>query len=237
MNDSTLPTTMAADNAPHAATSRPSSASTASTASTANAANAAAARRTHRAAVALALSTRAPREAAAVDWDVLGQAPAWLALDEGTSRMLRRRVGSVLLAPALRLWISASRVQAARAALGEDWWARLLRHDAWPSWSSRQGEWPSGASSSPDGVAGVLEEAGSAVLLGTLPHGALRSAAAAALAPVADLALSPPQAQAVLDITLRMLEAEAASGIASASDNEVADTVDEHTTAPRRAAA
>ncbi len=176
---------------------------------------AAATQRAHRAAVAQNLAARAPTEALTLDWQALTQAPAWLALPEGSLNVLRRRVGSVLLAPALRLWISASRINAAREAVGEAWWSQLLSHEAWPSWPTEAGDWPSGASSSPDAVATVFDEVGAAVLLATLPHGALRHVALQAFAPVADVILPQAQAQAVLSITLALIERDAAASQAS----------------------
>jgi hypothetical protein len=150
----------------------------------------AAAQRAQRAAVARALEGRAPRQAAGLDWQALDDAPPWIALDDNSLRLLRRRVGSVLLAPALRLWISAAKVNAARATLGDDWWRRLLEHQPWPDWSSelaQWGDWPADAPSTPEAVAAVLDEAGGAVMLGTVPHGALRHAVSQALAALAAL--------------------------------------------------
>ncbi len=159
-----------------------------------------------------------------LDWQALEQAPPWLALDPTSLRVLQRRVGSVLLAPALRLWISAARVSAARAAVGDAWWRRLLEHATWPDWSGELAQWgdwpePDGASSSGEAVAAVLDEAGAAVLQATVPPGVLAHVASQVLATMASTteptqtvnpSLMPQsKAQAVLAITLQLLREEA----------------------------
>jgi hypothetical protein len=178
----------------------------------------AAARRAHRAAVARTLE-------GGLDWAAFDQAPPWLALDGASLRMLQRRVGSVLLAPALRLWIAAAKVKAAREAVGHAWWWRLLDHRPWPDWSSevaQWGDWPTEAATSADAVAEVLDDAGAAVLLATLPHGALRHAASQALgssATAPPLVMPQAQAQAVLGLTLRLLQDEAFAVQAQAEES------------------
>jgi hypothetical protein len=213
----------------------------------------AAARRAHRAAVARTLDAGLPwgsarnglggtdtvQQAPSLDWAVFDQAPPWLALDGASLCMLRRRVGSVLLAPALRLWIAAAKVNAAREAVGHAWWWRLLDHRPWPDWSSelaQWGDWPAEAATSADAVAEVLDDAGAAVLLATLPHGALRHAASLALgssAMTTPMSMPQAQAQAVLGLTLRLLQDEAfalqaqANGSGSTRDDGTAEAADE----------
>ena len=184
----------------------------------------AAARRAHRAAVAKTLEgaaheepggTAAPPRAASLDWPALDAAPPWLALDGPSLQMLRRRAGSVLLAPALRLWIGAAKVNAAREAVGHAWWWRLLDHRPWPDWSpelAQWGDWPADDTTSAAAVGAVLDEAGTEVLLATLPHGALRHAASQTLGanPATTFGVMPQaQAQAVLALTVRLLQDEA----------------------------
>lgn len=206
----------------------------------------AAARRAHRAAVARTLEAGLPPErsqggpapvrgsersepggtgqphAAALDWAALDAAPPWLALDAVSLRLMRRRVGSVLLAPALRLWIAAAKVKAARDAVGAAWWWRLLDHRPWPDWSNelaQWGDWPAEDTTSADAVAAVLDDAGTAVLLATLPHGALRHAASEALGSsttTAPMVMAQAAAQAVLALTVRLLQDEAFAAQAQA---------------------
>ncbi len=165
----------------------------------------AAERRAHRAAVAQTLWQAAPAAARAVGWRALDEAPAWLALPDAPRALLARRVGAVLAAPALRLWIAAAPLAAARSALGGEWFDALLARADWPAW-------PAGVPALPPAQAGsdvaeLLRQAGASVLAASLPHGALRHAASACLAPLAPLALPAAAAQAVVDAALS-LEAE-----------------------------
>lgn len=170
----------------------------------------AALRRQHRAAVAQRLLDEAPPSARALDWVVLDEAPPWLALSRGARGLFTRRVGSVLAAPALRLWIAAPQVAAAQAAVGVDWWQALMQRDDWPPLPPQLAPWPDGAATDAAGVAGVLHEAGAAVLLATLPHGALRHAASQLLAPAAPLLMPRGAAEALLATTLQLQHALAA---------------------------
>jgi hypothetical protein len=164
----------------------------------------AAARRAQRAALARRFLQGAPAAATALDWAALTQAPPWLSLSEPTLGLLARRVGSVLAAPALRLWIAAPRVAAACAALGEDWWHALQAHPHWPALPEGAVTWPLDARTDPGGVASTLQQAGAAVLLSTLPHGATRHAASQLLVPVAALVMPIDQAQALLSTALAL---------------------------------
>ncbi|MDT7837970.1 hypothetical protein [Aquabacterium sp. OR-4] len=89
--------------------------------------------RQRRAQVARRLLDDAPDEARTLSWAQLGQAPAWLALDEPELRQLALRCGSVLAAPVLRLWIAGPLRQLARCALGAPWWRALRTAPAWPA--------------------------------------------------------------------------------------------------------
>jgi hypothetical protein len=99
-------------------------------------------------------------------------APGWLALPEAERAHFARRVGSVMLAPALRLWISAPRVAAARDAVGADWWAALQAHNDWPALPAGMATWPDVGDAA--GVGELLRMAGASVLQALLPHGALQ---------------------------------------------------------------
>ena len=59
--------------------------------------------RLRRAGVAQRLLASAPQAAAALDWDTLARAPAWLALPEDDFATFQCRVGAVLCSGALRL--------------------------------------------------------------------------------------------------------------------------------------
>lgn len=155
--------------------------------------------RAQRAALARELLHKAPQAAAALDWETLSQAPGWLALPETERAHFSRRVGSVMLAPALRLWISAPRVAAAREAVGADWWAALQSHNEWPALPAGMATWPDGGDAA--NVGELLRMAGASVLQALLPHGALRHAAAALLAPAAPFVMPAQQAQAVVQAT------------------------------------
>ncbi|HSI56252.1 MAG TPA: hypothetical protein VLA16_01765 [Ideonella sp.] len=163
-----------------------------------------AALRRHRAQVATQLLAEAPQVAAALDWAALGQAPDWMALAGDARQLFVRRVGSVMLAPALRLWIAATPVAAARAALGASWWRQLLQRDGWPAMPAQAAAWPADTALDEAGVSGLLHGAGAAVLLATLPHGALRHAASQWLAPVAALLMPAPAAHTLLALAVQM---------------------------------
>jgi hypothetical protein len=177
----------------------------------------AAARRSHRAAVAAGLLAGAPSAAGALDWAALAQAPAWLGLGDAGLALFARRVGSVLAAPALRLWIAAARVSAAQSALGADWWQALLARDDWPAMPQGVPAWPEGEAGAAQAVAGLLHDAGAAVLLATLPHGALRHAASQRLAPVAPFVMSAAAAKNLLATALDLQASLAPVGPAEAS--------------------
>lgn len=139
--------------------------------------------RRHRAAVARRLIGRAPDAVAGLDWDACDRAPAWLALDDDDLASFQCRVGAVLCARALRLWIDGPRLAAARAILGDGFLAQLL---AQPDSASI----PLGLVGAPriDHAAQVgpaLQAAGASVLLASLAHGPLRQAVGVMLAPAA----------------------------------------------------
>lgn len=160
--------------------------------------------RRHRAAVAERLAGH--EAAAALDWDTLDRAPAWLALADAEFAAFQRRVGAVLQARALRLWIDGPRIAAARAALGAPFLARLL---AQPDSVSI----PVGLVGLPpieraQQVAPLLQAAGAGVLLASLPHGPLRRAVTEALAPASASPMAHELAAALVE-RAGMLEAAA----------------------------
>ena len=153
-------------------------------------------RRHLRAAVAQRLLAKAPEAAAALDWDLLGQAPVWLALGDAALAAFERQVGAVLCAPAMRLWIDGRRLAAARAAVGDPFMQALLAQPDLPALDP-------GMSSAlrldaPEHVGALLQSTGAAVLLASLTPGLLHAAAARVVSPALTLALQPSRAQALI---------------------------------------
>lgn len=140
-------------------------------------------RRRHRAAVAAHVLAIAPDTAAVVEWSDLDAAPAWLAQSESDLATLQRRLGALMHAGDIRLWIDKARLSGARAALGESFLQALL--------AQRDIDMPAvGAAAvqridSDHDVRAALQAAGSVVLLASLPAGTLRRALSAALDPTA----------------------------------------------------
>ncbi|MDT9000946.1 hypothetical protein RQP53_16840 [Paucibacter sp. APW11] len=165
---------------------------------------------TLRAQLARQLLDEAPLEARSLSWAQLAGAPDWLALDSAALQQLMLRCGSVLAAPALRLWIAGPARERARAVLGVAWWRQLRAQPDWPSLQTGPGTglpaaldgWPGEVA--PEALAQQFREAGAAVLLASLPHGALRHAAARRLGPVAAWVMPQPTAGAVLQATLQL---------------------------------
>lgn len=162
--------------------------------------------RRQRAAIARRLLADAPNEARVLTWSHLDAAPAWLALEQAELLVLARRCGSVLAAPALRLWIAGPLRDLARASLGATWWRALRSAPDWPTLPAgvpgALADWPQ--VSTPDALARQFTEAGAAVLLAGLPHGALRHAASRRLGAVGAWVMPQATALAVLRETLAL---------------------------------
>lgn len=149
------------------------------------------------AAVAERLLERATHAAPALDWDALMQAPAWLALPEPALAALQRQVGAVLCAPAVRLWIDAPRITAARNVLGDRFLQALIAPAEWSA--PRVPDDVPPRMDRAEHVYSALESAGAAVLLASLPATALRHAVSALLGHDAAPGLSPGAAQALIE--------------------------------------
>ncbi len=156
--------------------------------------------RRHRAAVARRLAGH--DAAAALDWDQLSRAPAWLALPEADAAVLQRRVGAVFQARAIRLWIDGPRIAAAQAALGEGFLARLLALPDAVSIPMELVSVPRAEHAAQ--VAPRLQATGASVLLASLAHGALRRAAAALLAPAGASTMAPELAATLVERALSL---------------------------------
>lgn len=165
-----------------------------------------------RARVARCLLADAPAEARSLSWAQLDAAPAWLALERAELLALALRCGSVLAAPALRLWIAGPLRELARSALGAPWWRALRSAPDWPGLPdglpASLADWPE--VTTPQGLGQQFTEAGAAVLLAGLPHGSLRHAASRRLGPVAAWVMPQATALAVLRETLALQERVAA---------------------------
>ncbi|MEO7244759.1 MAG: hypothetical protein ABIX12_06395 [Rubrivivax sp.] len=147
-----------------------------------------AARRAHRAALARRLVSCAPEACAALDWDALGRAPDWLALTESERDGLQSRIGALLYARAVRLWIDGPRLDAARTVLGDTFLETLLTQPDEQSIPTALADVPPIATAAH--VAPTWQTVGASVLLASLAPGPLRQAAKALLGPVAPSAMA-----------------------------------------------
>jgi hypothetical protein len=171
---------------------------------------AAAARRAQRAGVARRLVAHAADAAAALDWDTLDQAPAWLALDDAGLAALQSRIGALRYADAVRLWIDGPRLAAARALLGAAGLDALLTQPADLSIPGGLSDLPPIASAAQVGPA--WQAVGAAVLLASLPRGPLRKAATAALAPATASTMLQELAASLVTRACALDGADAADG-------------------------
>lgn len=152
--------------------------------------------RARRARVASLLVARAPEAVAALDWPALDRAPDWLALDVDALAAFQRQVGAVLCARAMRLWIDGPRLAAARELLGTPFLAALL---AEPDLAAvPMGLVPVPRIDAAAQVGPALQAAGGSVLLAAMPHGPLRTAAGAALAPVVASSMAHELAESIV---------------------------------------
>jgi hypothetical protein len=132
--------------------------------------------RAHRAEVARALAATAwSHEPHAVPWRQLGELPGWCLWRNERRAQLVRLAGALFAAPGMRLWIDAARLRAARALVGERLFDRVMQSRGLP------GEAP--AVPERGDLARLLDSAGRAVLLGSLPAAWMRSFAAPRLPP------------------------------------------------------
>jgi hypothetical protein len=154
--------------------------------------------RHRRAAIAERLLEKAHHLAPAIDWDALDQAPPWLSLPAPALAALERRLGAMLCAPALRLWIDRPRLASVHAAVGAPFLQAVLAQPDGPALQPAVAMQLHLAAAAQVGA--LLQASGVAVLLASLPPGALKRAAATALAPAAALDVAP---QAALELLAR----------------------------------
>jgi len=124
----------------------------------------------------------APAAAADLDWDALDAAPDWLAWPEAQALALQYRVGALLCAPTIRLWIDAPRLAAAARVVGAEYLQALLSLPDQQVLPRDLADCP--RIDRPEQVAPLLRAAGAAVMLAALPAGPLRRAVASTLAPI-----------------------------------------------------
>ena len=139
--------------------------------------------RRRRAAIARRLHSGAPAISARIDWAALDAAPGWLGMSDPELARFAMRVGALTCAPTLRMWIDASRLSAANAAIGTRFLQSLL------TLPEAQVPLPRDLTDGPaigtaDRVVPVLRASGLAVLVASLPTGPLREAAASLWEPV-----------------------------------------------------
>ena len=153
-------------------------------------------RRHCRAAIAERILVCVPSHAMNLDWDALDQAPAWLGLPEIELGLLQRRVGAVLHAAVIRLWIDRARINAARAALGDAFVQRLAA-DPTAAMAPRPAL-DLTVLDAAETVAEVLALAGAGVLLASLHQGPLHNVAAVMFAPANPAPIVAVMAEALI---------------------------------------
>jgi hypothetical protein len=167
-------------------------------------------RRRQRAAVGERLMAHAPAAAAELDWDALDAAPDWLAWPEAQALALQYRVGALLCAPTIRLWIDAPRLAATARAVGAEYLQALLSLPDQQVLPRDLADCP--RIDRPEQVAPLLRAAGAAVMLAALPAGPLRRAVASTLAPIT----ASPMAGALAESLVARAQRLAAQPVAPA---------------------
>jgi hypothetical protein len=153
-------------------------------------------RRRRRAAIAARLVAGGADSLAAVDWETIENAPAWLALPDNRLATLQRQIGALLYAREIRLWIDGARIGTARNALGEPFLQALLAQRDLVAFPQDTGA--RRRIDNAEQVAPHLQMAGAAVLLASLPQGPLRRVVAAAMAPTAAAPIGSELAQSLI---------------------------------------
>jgi hypothetical protein len=160
-------------------------------------------RRAHRANVARALIARdGGLDLQAIDWQQLAALPAWCLWPAPARDRLARLAGALFAAPGMRLWISGSLIEAARALLGADLFEQVMARPGLP------GQAP--AVPAQQDLARLFDGAGRSVLLGSLPAAWMRAWIAPLLPqPDAHAPLCPlPVAAPLVRQALRLLEVD-----------------------------
>lgn len=169
--------------------------------------------RVRRAAVAQRLLALAPDAAAAIGWDMLDQAPAWLALPEPALATFQRQIGALLHAPDIRLWIDGARLNAVRAAVGDGFLRALLaQRDGPPLPPQLAGR---ARIDRAEQVRDALQSAGAAVLYASVTSAPLRDALTASPSHVVAAPLPHAFAESLVARVLALVAQVAAAAAAT----------------------
>jgi hypothetical protein len=171
-------------------------------------------RRRRRATIAARVLASGADAISAIDWDMLDKAPAWLALADAKLATLQRQIGALLYASEIRLWIDGGRLAAARATLGEPFMQALLAQRDLQAFPQDAGARP--RIDSAEKVATHLQVVGAAVLLASMPQGALRRVVTVAMAPTAPAPIALELAQALVARAQALASQGGASPLAGA---------------------
>lgn len=174
-------------------------------------------RRRRRAAIAARLLASGADTVAAVDWEMLDTAPAWLALPDAKLATLQRQIGALVYAAEIRLWIDGARLGAARAVLGDAFLQALLAQRDLAAFPQGTGIRP--RIETAEQIPTHLQIAGASVLLASLPAGALARAVGAAMAPTAAMAVGTEMAQSLVNRAQALAAQGGASPLASIPEN------------------
>lgn len=171
-------------------------------------------RRRRRATIAARVLASGADAISAIDWEMLDKAPAWLALPDAKLATLQRQIGALLYASEIRLWIDGARLAAARSTLGDAFMQALLAQrdlQAFPQDASARPRIDSA-----EKVATHLQVVGAAILLASMPQGALRRVVTVAMAPTAPAPIATELAHALVARAQTLASQGSASPLAGA---------------------
>ena len=124
-----------------------------------------------------------------LDWQALSQCPDWLGLPDPVFASLQRRLGAIVYAAQIRLWIDQPRLRAARQAVGAPWLHRLCSQRAIVPLPMEGFELE--PIEKADQVVGALSRAGVALLAANIAPGALHDTFVAALGVKSEIEINP----------------------------------------------
>lgn len=132
-------------------------------------------RRTQAAGLLATLKPAADESVQPLDWALLLEVPEWCHWPSSRREYLVLIAGALFAAPAMRLWIEARRIAAAKSVIGADAFDKVMAHESLPHAAPQL---PAG-----EDIRELLQAAGAGVLLGSLSHDGLRNGLAALLPP------------------------------------------------------
>ena len=131
-----------------------------------------------------------------LSWQTLSHCPDWLGLPDSIFASLQRRLGAIVYASQIRLWIDQPRLAAARDAVGAPWLHRLCsQREIVPLPMQGFDREPIDHAGQ---VVGALSRAGAALLTANIAPGPLHEAFAAALGVKADIQINPDLVNAMI---------------------------------------